>query len=81
MTGRYGTRFGFEFTPTPAGFATMECPGSLAARGESRSWRVLVEVIGLVHGYGQEGSCWESGASLGFGIDLPEVLVTRSMSG
>ena len=23
MTGRYGTRFGFEFTPTPPGFATM----------------------------------------------------------
>ena len=23
MTGRYGTRFGFEFTPTPAGFATL----------------------------------------------------------
>ena len=23
MTGRYGTRFGFEFTPTPQGFATM----------------------------------------------------------
>ena len=23
MTGRYGTRFGFEFTPTPAGFSTM----------------------------------------------------------
>ena len=23
MTGRYGTRFGFEFTPTPAGFSTV----------------------------------------------------------
>ena len=23
MTGRYGTRFGFEFTPTPPGFTTM----------------------------------------------------------
>ncbi len=23
MTGHYGTRFGFEFTPTPPGFATM----------------------------------------------------------
>ena len=23
MTGRYGTRFGFEFTPTPAGFSTL----------------------------------------------------------
>ena len=23
MTGRYGTRFGFEFTPTPPGFSTM----------------------------------------------------------
>ena len=23
MTGRYGTRFGFEFTPTPASFSTM----------------------------------------------------------
>ncbi len=23
MSGRYGTRFGFEFTPTPAGFSTM----------------------------------------------------------
>ncbi len=23
MSGRYGTRFGFEFTPTPPGFATM----------------------------------------------------------
>ncbi len=23
MTGRYGTRFGFEFTPTPSGFSTI----------------------------------------------------------
>ena len=23
MTGRYGTRFGFEFTPTPPGFTTL----------------------------------------------------------
>ena len=36
MTGRYGTRFGFEFTPTPPGFATM-VPRLSSPKGRLRS--------------------------------------------
>ena len=36
MTGRYGTRFGFEFTPTPSGFSTMVPMLSNAAPGRLR---------------------------------------------
>ena len=35
MTGRYGTRFGFEFTPTPPGFSTM-VPRLDSRRGKLR---------------------------------------------
>lgn len=35
MTGRYGTRFGFEFTPTPPGFTTM-VPRLDSRRGKLR---------------------------------------------
>jgi hypothetical protein len=34
MTGRYGTRFGFEFTPTPPGM-TLRCR-SIARRRPGR---------------------------------------------
>ena len=40
MTGRYGTRFGFEFTPTPPGFATM-VPRLGSSDGRLRRTRVL----------------------------------------
>ena len=39
MTGRYGTRFGFEFTPTPPGFSTM-VPLLGTRRGVLRTPRV-----------------------------------------
>ena len=40
MTGRYSTRFGFEFTPTPAGFSTMVPLLGSARRGVLRTPRV-----------------------------------------
>ncbi|MEM1249241.1 MAG: sulfatase-like hydrolase/transferase [Acidobacteriota bacterium] len=36
LSGRYGTRFGFEFTPTPPGFATM-VPRLMSSKGRVRS--------------------------------------------
>ena len=40
MTGRYSTRFGFEFTPTPAGFSTMVPLLGSTRRGVLRTTRV-----------------------------------------
>ena len=41
MTGRYGTRFGFEFTPTPPGFATTVARLANARPGSLR--KVLID--------------------------------------
>ena len=44
MTGRYGTRFGFEFTPTPTGFSTMVPLLGNARQGVLR--RTIVRDVG-----------------------------------
>ena len=44
MTGRYGTRFGFEFTPTPPGFSTMVPLLGNTRRGVLRT--TLVDDVG-----------------------------------
>ena len=44
MTGRYGTRFGFEFTPTPPGFSTLVPLLGNARPGVQR--KTLVDEVG-----------------------------------
>ena len=53
MTGRYGTRFGFEFTPTPPGFSTIVPLLSSTRRGVLRTPRV--EDLGPSIPYGDMG--------------------------
>ena len=53
MTGRYGTRFGFEFTPTPPGFSKMVPLLGNTRRGVLRT--TLVEDAGPSIPYGDMG--------------------------
>ena len=53
MSGRYGTRFGFEFTPTPGAFSTMV--PRLANSMPGRLRRSLVNEVGEVPPYDELG--------------------------
>ena len=53
MTGRYGTRFGFEFTPTPASFSTLVPLLGNTRPGTLRT--TLIEDVGSSIPYGDMG--------------------------
>jgi hypothetical protein len=78
MSGRYGTRFGFEFTPTPPGFTQLVALGESAQAQAPLRHSVLHEDVAEVP-YEEMGMpAWPSRAMMPINIDEDRSLPDES---